>query len=83
MEEKMVYRIFTSDIGPMQFSALKDVDTADPFKTIEDVAARFSTVALALPHTRRDLWPDGQTGKLSEDCIKFIAARGLWTGRPE
>lgn len=73
---KQKYRIFTSDIGPMQFSALCDVYTAQPSKTVEKTSFRFNTTAIALPHTRKDLWPDGQTGKLSDDSKDYLRREG-------
>lgn len=73
---KQKYRLFTSDVGPMQFSALCDVYTADPFKSIAETSRRFTTTAIALPHGRKDLWPDGKTGKLPLDGVAWLQREG-------
>lgn len=80
-QQKQKYRLFTSDIGPMQFSAYQDTYTADPTERIRELSRALNTTAIALPHTRRDIWPDGKTGKLSAAAVLWLKSEGQLPGK--
>jgi hypothetical protein len=66
------YRVFTNDIGPDRFSCFGAVDADSQ----NDANAKARTMTyklpgcgypfkyLALAENRKDLWPDGKTGRL-------------------
>jgi hypothetical protein len=79
-----LYRIFVNDFEAADcyndqvpwdgwaYSGLEDVEA----NSVEEVLDRFASVPrtgyyLALPHTRKDLWPDGKTGRVSKEAIKL------------
>lgn len=68
----MKYRVFTNDIRPDQFSAFCFVEADSQGEANDKAHARTRTLPscgypfkyLALAENRRDLWPDGRTGRL-------------------
>ena len=79
----MMYRVFVEDVGPGKFSAIKDAEAKNPRRAILDVtkvdgftgAPDFMTWngrrLIALPHHRKDLWPNGKTGAVSAEALKY------------
>jgi len=69
----MKYRVFTNDIGPKQYSAFCMVDAASKEEAEQKafIIVRGSRNAdgrwvevLVIPDNRKDLMPDGKTGRL-------------------
>ncbi len=80
------YRVFVEDVGPGKFSAAGvpvklrgGIEAATPREAIDKskVANPKGTNEwlgrrlIALPHDRRDLWPDGQTGAVPREALRF------------
>ena len=75
----MKYRIFTNDVGPNAYSALQDIEAKNlEAAKIEaaGIAGMYACKALVLPHDRKDLFPNGQTGKIKPEARAFIVGRG-------
>jgi hypothetical protein len=79
----MKYRIFTNDVGPNAYSALCEVSAeslreakAKAQIVCRELPSRHNLKVLVIPNDRRDLWPDGKTGKISADARPFIVGRG-------
>jgi hypothetical protein len=72
----MSYRLFVEDVGKGKFSAMgvAEVRAANPKAAIR---AGFGPSLwngkriIALPHERKDLWPDGQTGEVPEEALEY------------
>jgi hypothetical protein len=101
-----IYRIFTNDIGPMRFSAWADVRGACPREAVmrsralhlpsfrldrPHATARRLHLVLAIPLSRKDIWPDEKTGKTKpearkymyvEKAVRAISGRGTAQQRP-
>ena len=71
------YRVFTNDVGPNAYSALRDItaesitDAKRKAKTMIDQ----ETKALVLPHTLRHLWPDGISGRIKTTAQGFVVTK--------
>lgn len=75
------YRVFVEDVGPDRFSGLADAEAPGPRTAIvmvTDVDEREDDLLLldglkliALPHSRKDLWPDGSTGIVPDEAFRF------------
>ena len=74
----MKYRVFTNDIGPNQFSCLRDI-TAHTLAQAKGQArqciASWETKALVVPHSHPDLWPDSKTGTIKPEAEAYIVTR--------
>jgi hypothetical protein len=76
------YAVFTNDVGPNEYSRFCDVNAPDLSAAKQTAKLRFNprkfqplaagVQILVLPHSRKDLWPDGQTGKIPQDARPFI-----------
>ena len=73
----MKYRVFVEDVGPSRFSGVRDIVAATPkaaikpFATDQGKGLWHGRRLIAFPHSRRDLWPDGQTGKVPREALTF------------
>ena len=74
------YRIFVQDVGAYGFSGVVDAmghspgDAIDQSETASPPAEKrqwFGRKLIALPYTRMDLWPDGKTGAVPTEALKF------------
>lgn len=70
----MKYRVFTNDVGPNQFSALREIDARFDdealLKGVRDCNGLPSgTKILVLSEQRRDLWPNGKTGRVPKEAL--------------
>lgn len=57
MAEK--YRLFVQDIGDAGYSGYFDIEASDATEAIMWADHRIRHKLIALPFSRRDLWPDG------------------------
>lgn len=70
------YRVFVRDVGKRGYSGLRDAE-ADSVAEAIIIASRKRRrlprlpYLIALPHDRKDLWPDGKTGKVSPEALEF------------
>lgn len=70
------YRLFVEDVGKGRFSAMgvPEVRAANPKAAIQ---AGFGPALwngkriIALPHERKDLWPNEKTGEVPEEALNF------------
>jgi hypothetical protein len=72
----MSYRLFVEDIGRGKFSAMgiAEVRAKSPQAAIEKgfgPSKWNGKRIIALPHDRKDLWPDGQTGDVPEEALEY------------
>lgn len=71
------YRIFVEDVGPGRFSCsgFGDIIASSPDDAIQKTSKSWKWQGnrrfLALPHTRKDLWPDGKTGEVPAEAYLF------------
>lgn len=65
------YRIFVQDVGKSGFSGFTDVDAYSVRHALETCKVHDLRKYIALPHSRRDLWPDGKTAQLPEGALRF------------
>ena len=72
----MKYRVFIEDVGPNKFSAIRDAEAKTPQEAILKVVNLHAVdvQVIALPHSRRDLWPNGRTGKVPTEALGFSVA---------
>lgn len=71
----MKYRLFTNDVGPEQFSALRDIDANSDAAALTEarkVAEYLQCKVLAIPHSLSALWPNGKTGRISAKARHFM-----------
>lgn len=70
----MKYRIFVQDVGETGFSAaglLNDIEASSPHQAILIANLGRHWKPIALPLNRRDLWPDGKTGEVPAEALKY------------
>ena len=73
----MRYRIFSEDVGIEKFSALDEVDAPNPraaispFCTDKTRKLLHGRRVIALPTNRKDLWPDGKTGRVPKEALEY------------
>jgi hypothetical protein len=78
------WRVFTNDVGPHQYSGLKDITASSLSEAKAMAKQRWGNLPidprrvdktlriLVLPHSEKNLWPNGQTGRIpkeAECCI--------------
>jgi hypothetical protein len=77
----MRFRVFTNDVGPKRFSALRDVTAATFDSALEETAQRLANIAkhaprrlmvAIIPHDQRELWPNGKTGVLPDAAFDYV-----------
>lgn len=67
------FRLFVQDVGSRGYSAVTDVissDHADALRVVRKVRID-PPDWLLLPHSRRDLWPDGRTGAVTAEALRL------------
>lgn len=72
------YRIFTNDIGPHAYSALRDVVAPTVSEAIaKGWKGRLPTgvKVIACDHEQKQWWPDGKTGKLPYGAGAHVGAK--------
>jgi len=68
----MTYRVFSQDVGPSGFSAIKDVTAESPRAAVAKVKPAWKgEKMIALPYSRRDLWPNNKTGAVPCEALEF------------
>ena len=77
----MKYRVFVEDVGRNKFSGVGDAEAATPRKAIYKASAIdpgseflptwYGRKLIALPHSRKDLWPNGKTGSVPREALNF------------
>lgn len=70
--QKMLFRLFTNDLGGMRFSALCPVDASDVHDA-KRLGARLlakGIVGLVLPEDKPELWPHRKTGAIDARKVK-------------
>lgn len=70
-----MYAFFVQDVGTEGYSraGLNDVPAKSPSEAIaKRVPRNFGWKTIALPVNRRELWPDGKTGLLSDASKVFL-----------
>lgn len=74
----MRFRIFTQDVGDSGYSGVCDVVAESMNEALQKAPPRAwrREKYIALPHSRRDLWPDGKTGELSPEAVRFVKLLG-------
>jgi hypothetical protein len=63
----MTYRVFTNDVGPSRYSALRQVNAGSLRGALEQAARGGlpkGTKILCIPEDRMDLMPNGQSGRV-------------------
>ena len=75
------YRIFVQDVGRSGYSCAggrgsSSIVADSPAAAIEKKIAQggcqgWEGKFIALPYSRRDLWPDGQTGKVPKEALLY------------
>lgn len=68
------YRLFVQDVGVSGYSGLYDVEAANSRAAARLARAegrRRRAKVLALPHDRRDLWPEQYTGEVPREALEF------------
>jgi len=74
---RIKYRVFVQDVGDEGFSGVADVEAPNPQSAVSVFAYTpagatwHNKTLIALPHTRKDLWPDGKTGAVSQEALKM------------
>jgi hypothetical protein len=67
------FRLFVQDVGAAGYSAVTDVvafDHAQALRVVNKI--RIDPPGwLLLPHSRRDLWPDGKTGAVTAEALRL------------
>lgn len=73
----MQFRIFVQDVGPYGYSGYTDVSAADPKEALAAIGEgkgqgkRRRPLFIALPKSRKDLWPDGKTGRVPQESLRY------------
>lgn len=70
------FRIFVQDVGKKGYSGLSDIEAYTVEHALDLVGAVSSKKYIALPHTRKDLWPNGKTGRVTEEALKLGGRQG-------
>lgn len=71
------FRVFVQDVGRAGYRALDEVsaenpvDAVLPFCTDQITRTVHGKKLIALPDDRRDLWPDGRTGAVSKEALRY------------
>lgn len=66
------YRVFSQDVGKYGYSGVKDVMADSPRSAVNKVGQAWEgEKMIALPHGRKDLWPDGQTGRVPREALRY------------
>lgn len=71
----MKYRLFAQDIGKDGYSGLRDIGCpgsqgdSDALRIAYEESQQRGARVLPLRHTRKDMWPDGETGLLPKGVI--------------
>lgn len=76
------YRVFTNDVGPLKFSAFRDINAATDAGALIKAARLVNLPGvkiLALPHHRPELWPDGKTGAIPEEAKNYMGTVAVIT----
>lgn len=68
------YRIFIQDVGKNGYSGYADTQ-ATSRREAESQYSHAPARIVALPHNRRDLWPDGKTGRLPKSPAQLRGER--------
>ncbi len=73
----MKYRVFVQDVGRSGFSGVRDINAASPTEAVKPYAfpkggtTWHGKKLIALPHDRKDLWPDGKTGEVPREALEY------------
>lgn len=73
----MKFRVFTNDVGPNAYSCLMSLSAKDQNEAnrkARRIAGKLDCKAVALPESRRELWPDGQTGLLPAESKRLVVS---------
>lgn len=65
----MKYRVFVQDVGRDGFSGFDDVEAISSKDAISQVSSP-GWKYIAIPHARKDLWPD-RNGNVSREATSF------------
>jgi hypothetical protein len=80
------YRVFVEDVGPGKFSGAGvpvklrgGIEAESPREAIDKSKAAwppggntwYGRRLIALPHDRKDLWPNGKTGAVPKEALRF------------
>jgi hypothetical protein len=70
------FRLFVQDVGKHGFSGYgtADIYASTPQRAVNIGVNRWGRPPrdlIALPHSRLDLWPDGQTGQVTREALEF------------
>lgn len=73
----MKYRVFTNDVGPDQYSALREIDAPTLKDALaiaaSDLGLTKGTKFLCLTRDQAELWPHGFSGRVPAAALKFGA----------
>lgn len=68
----MRYRVFAQDVGKSGYSGVKDITAESPRGALAKVPPAWEGERMiALPHTRKDLWPNGKTGAVPREALRY------------
>lgn len=78
------FRIFVQDVGRSGYSGYKDVEAGSASAAVHKIAPRgvcpccglqlrggVHPHLIAVPHSRKDLWPDWQTGRVPQEALNY------------
>lgn len=68
------FRVFEQDVGAHGYSGVRDVLASSPMRAVRLISKLGhldGNQLIALPHTRKDLWPDGRTGRVRPEALKI------------
>jgi hypothetical protein len=74
MEQLQKFRIFAQDVGVAGYSAVVDLDgmsAQDAVHFADREYPRWKGKHIALPHSRKDLWPDDKTGTVPPEALEL------------
>ena len=72
----VLYRVFVQDVGRTGYSGMRDCKASSPQEAIR-LLLEFQHERpgewkyIAIPHSRRDLWPNGQTGAVTKEALNY------------
>ncbi len=68
------YRVFVQDVGESGYSGFTDAVADSVDDALQDFRAVGGPKFIALPYSRRDLWPHPTTGRVSTEALRIGGA---------
>lgn len=69
----MRYRVFVQDVGESGYSGVRDITAKAPYNAITKWVNKYwpRYKFIALPHSRKDLWPHKTTGAVPTEALQY------------